>query len=205
MLGGALADLGGAPRRRVELDAVAAVALDEPLDPQEEIGPHRLRAEIAAPDAAEQRVRQEQRERGENEQAGEVIDFLRPDFDEEEVEARVREIDQHRLMRLVRPAIPAHERQEVVDAEADEQQAPLQAAKRPADLLRIDFRRRGVEGTLVVNLVDPLGLSSPTALTARAQAVHEHRQRLDASPDRARAPCRHRAVAGEGNRSGSGP
>ena len=31
------------PRRGVELDAVAAVALDQPLDPHEEIGPHRLR------------------------------------------------------------------------------------------------------------------------------------------------------------------
>ncbi len=143
--------LDGAPRRGVELDAVAAVALDQPLDPHEEIGPHRLDAEVAAPDAAEQRVRQEQRERGEDQQAGEVIDFLRPDLDEEPIEPRVGQIDQHRLVRLVRPAVPSHEGENVVEPEADDQQRPLQAAVGSADLLRVDFGRRSVKRALVVD------------------------------------------------------
>ena len=151
VLGDPLADLGRIPRRRVELDAVATVALDQPLDPHEQVGPHRLEAEVAAPDAAEQRVRQEQRQRGEDEQAGEVVDFLRPDLDEEPIEPRVGKIDQHRLVRLVRPAVPSHKRENVVESEADDQQRPLQSAVGSADLLRVDFGRRSVERALVID------------------------------------------------------
>ena len=79
--------------------ALAPVALDQPLDGIEQIGPDRLRAEIAAPDAAAHGVHQEQRQRSDDQQAGEVIDFLRPQLDEEEIEAAVRQIDQHRLVR----------------------------------------------------------------------------------------------------------
>ena len=85
------------PRPGVALHVLAAVAFDQRSIGEEQIGPHRLRAEIAAPDAAGDRVHQEQRHRREDQQAGEVVDFLRPDLDEEEIEAAVGEIDQHRL------------------------------------------------------------------------------------------------------------
>jgi len=151
VLGDAFADLRGAPRRGVELDAIAPVSLDQPLDPQEEIGPHRLDAEVAAPDATEQRVGEEQRERGEDQDAGEIVDFLRPDLDEEPIEARMRQVDQDRLARLVRTAVPTHERKDIVEAEADDQYRPLQAAVVSADLLRVDLRRGRIERALVVD------------------------------------------------------
>ena len=73
--------------RGVFSHALAAVAFDPALDGVEQIGPYRLRAQIAAPDAAAEGVHQEQRDRGEDQQAGEVVDLLRPQLDEEEIEA----------------------------------------------------------------------------------------------------------------------
>ena len=67
----------------------------------------------------------------------------------------MREIDEDRLMRLVRPAIPSYEREKVVNSQAEEQQAPFQAAEGPMDLLRINLCRRGVEGTIVAYLLVP--------------------------------------------------
>ena len=131
------------------LHALAAVALDEALDGVEQIGPHRLRAEIAAPDAAADRVHQEQRHRRDDQEAGEVIDLLRPQLDEEEIEAPAREIDQHRLARRVRPAIPAHEGQDVIDREAEPHQRPFDVPIGAGDALRIDLSACGVERGLV--------------------------------------------------------
>ena len=64
VLGDALDDLVARSRALVELDAVAPVALDDAFDPDEEVRPHRLRTGVAAPHAAEQRVGQEQDQRG---------------------------------------------------------------------------------------------------------------------------------------------
>ena len=153
MFANPLEQLVGGPRRFVEFDAIAPIALEEPLDDEEEVGPDRLRAEIAAPNAAEQRIGEKQRERGEDQQAGEVIDLLRPQFDEEEIEPRMREVDKHRLVRRVRPAIPSDKRQEIIDPQAEDQQNPFYPAEGSADLLRINLLRRRVEGTLVENLM----------------------------------------------------
>ena len=96
---GRLAGRGGQrPRSAIAQHVLAAIAFDPALDRQEQVGPDRLRAEIAAPDPAGDRVHQEQRHRGHDEQAGEVIDLLRPELDEEEVEAAAGQIDQHRLV-----------------------------------------------------------------------------------------------------------
>ena len=51
----------GGPLAGVALHVLAAVAFDQALDREEQVGPHRLRAEIAAPDAAGHGVHQEQR------------------------------------------------------------------------------------------------------------------------------------------------
>ena len=139
----------GRPFARVALHMLAPVAFDEPLDGKEQIGPHRLRAEIAAPDAASDGVHQEQHDRSENEQAGEVIDLLRPEFDEEEIETPVWKIDQNRLRRRVRAAIPAHERKQVIDAKRDSQNRPFDIAERAMDALRIDIAARRVERNIV--------------------------------------------------------
>ena len=133
------------PRLPVAHQMLAPVALDPALDGIEQIGPHRLRTEIAAPDPSGDRVHQEQRHRRDDQQAGQVVDLLRPDLDEEEIEAPVGKIDQHRLARRVRAAIPAHERQQVVDAERDGQHRPFDAAERAGDALRIDLLPRRVE------------------------------------------------------------
>ena len=139
----------GRPFADVALHMLAPVALDEPLDGKEEIGPHRLRAEIAAPDAAGDGVHQEQHDRSEDEQAGEVIDLLRPELDEEEIETPVWKIDQNRLRWRVRAAIPAHERKQVIDAERDNQNRPFNIAERAVDALRIDFAARRIERNIV--------------------------------------------------------
>ena len=133
------------PPRLLAPHVFAPVALGKALDRLEQVGPHRLRAQIAAPDAARERVHQKQRHRGDDQQAGEVVDLLRPDLDEEEVEARVRQVDQHRLARRVRPAIPAQERREIIDAERDEQHRPFDAAIGAGDALRIDLAARLIE------------------------------------------------------------
>ena len=169
MLGDPLDDLVGGPRLAVELHPLAPVALDLALDPEEEIGPDRLRAGVAAPHPAEQRVRQEQGQRREDQEAGEIVDFLRPDLDEEEVEARMRDVGEDRLIRQVRPPVPADEGQDVVDAEGDPQHDPFEPPVGPPDFLRVDLLRRFVQRTLVVDLfsADAHGSSSFFRLSAR--------------------------------------
>ena len=84
------------PRSGIAPQMLAAVTFDPALDGLEQVGPHRLRAEIAAPDAAGDRVHQEQGQRGKDQEAGEIIDLLRPELDEEEIEPAVRQVDQTR-------------------------------------------------------------------------------------------------------------
>ena len=45
--------------------------------------------------------------------------ILRPNLDEEEIEAAVFQIDQHRLRRLARAAMPTHERQQIIDRQRE--------------------------------------------------------------------------------------
>src|SRR5208337_4332310 len=113
------------PGHGVELHSVATIALDSSLDPEIEVGPYGLRPGVAAPHAAVQRVGEEQNQRREDQEAGEIIHLLRPDLDEEEVEARVRYIDQDRLVRQARSPVPPYERNNVVDAERDPQHDPF--------------------------------------------------------------------------------
>ena len=203
--------------RAVAPHVLAPVAFDQPLDGEEQIGPHRLRAEIAAPDAAGDRVHQEQHDRRQDQQAGEVIDFLRPDLDEEEIEAAVGKIDQHRLLRRVRAAIPAHERQQIIDAEGDDQHHPFDAAEGAVHALRIDFPARRIERDVVVwaarrRLRPPLPVAPSPAprapagratecgrpsqsLLSAAEAIDVDGQRLDGRLAQAPLPGRHHAAA----------
>ena len=153
VLGDPLRDLLRGPGLSVELYPIAPVALDPALDPEVEIGPDRLRTSVAAPHPAEERVRQEQDQRRQDQQACEIIDFLRPDLDEEEVEAGMRDVGKNRLVRQVRSPIPADERQHVVDAEGDPQHDPFDAPVSPPNPLWVDFLGRFIQWTAVVGLL----------------------------------------------------
>src|SRR5690348_8217296 len=85
MLGGLLPKFGYAELTVVQPDTVAPVAFDQTLNPHEQVGPDRLRAGIAAPDAAEQRCRQEKADGGHDQDAGQEVDLLRPDLDKKEI------------------------------------------------------------------------------------------------------------------------
>ena len=154
--GGVLCDsllyLVRVPRRFVELDAIPPVALNATLDKQEQIRPHRLRASVAAPHAPEQRVGQKQGQRRQDEQAGEIVDLLRPKLDEEKIEAGMRHIDEDRLARLVGSAIPANEGEDVINAKRHAQDDPFDAPISPPDSLRVDLLRRRIERAVVINL-----------------------------------------------------
>jgi hypothetical protein len=60
------------------LQVLAPVAFCQTLDRLKQVGPDGLRAEIAAPDAAGDGVQEEQRDGRDDQQAGEVVDLLRP-------------------------------------------------------------------------------------------------------------------------------
>ena len=165
------------PRLLVAQQMFAPVALNPALDRHEQIGPHRLRAEIAAPDPPGDGVHQEQRHGGDNQEAGQVIDFLRPDLDKEEIETPRREIDQHRLVGRIRAAIPAHERQEIVDAHSGDEQCPFQAPKRAGYLLRIDLLARRIE-RLFVDELEQVRRDRNRALSFLHQIGERRRPRL---------------------------
>src|SRR5690606_36105243 len=71
-------ELAQAPRRRVELHALAAAAFRHPLHPQVHLGPYRLRARVAAPQTPGERGKEEEAERGDDEETGEKNEILRP-------------------------------------------------------------------------------------------------------------------------------
>jgi hypothetical protein len=114
-------------RRTLLLQALPPVSFDQALDEQEQVGPDGLRAEVAAPDAPSDGIEPDQDQRRQDQEAREVVDLLRPDFDEEEVKAPAFEVEEHGLLGLPGTAGPADERQDVIDGQAGDQRNPLQA------------------------------------------------------------------------------
>jgi hypothetical protein len=104
------------PRRLVELHAGIAIAFEKALNHEKKVGPYRLRTKISAPDAAEERRHEEEADRGEDQQAGDIVDFLRPYLEAEDVEPSSREIGQHGLIGRAGSAIPPQPGQQIVDA-----------------------------------------------------------------------------------------
>ncbi len=145
VLGALSRDLVEAHRRLVELHASVAIAFEEALHDEEQVRPDSLRTEIAAPHAAEERRDEEQADRRKDEEAGDVIDFLRPDLETEEIEATAGEVGEDRLVRRSWPTIPAQPGQDVVDAERCEQEEPFDRPKPAEDKLRVDLLALGVE------------------------------------------------------------
>src|SRR5262249_43591862 len=152
MLGAGARDALDRPGLTIALQMLALVAFGPALDGLEQIGPNRLRAQVAAPQPAGDGVHQEQRHRRQNEQTGQIVELLRPDLDEEEIEAAAGEIDQHRLTRCIWSAIPAHEGQQIVDAERDAQHDPLDAAISARHALRINLAACRIERWFVFRL-----------------------------------------------------
>ncbi len=97
MLAGLDAELARGERPGVELGARIAVALEEALDPEEDLGVDRLRAGIAAPEPSRDRGEEEERHRGDDEERGEVDEILRPEDQAEDVELARAEIEEDRL------------------------------------------------------------------------------------------------------------
>jgi hypothetical protein len=81
----------------IEADLGVAIALPEPLNGDHEVGPHRLRTSISAPDTASDRGDEEQRERGNDQQTRDVVELLRPDLEWTDQKPLVGKIDQERL------------------------------------------------------------------------------------------------------------
>ena len=130
----------------------AAVAFRPALDGLEEIRPDRLRAQVATPHAAGDGIHQEERHCREDEQSGDVVDFLRPDLDEEEIKPAIRQVEQHRLTGGIRTAIPAQERQPIIDTKRHAEHGPFDAAKCALYPLGINLLARDVERALVIRL-----------------------------------------------------
>ena len=139
-------DLARAPGRLVQSDLGIAVAVDEALDMLVEVGPHRLRAGIAAPGAPDRGSDQEQADPGHDQQASDIIEFMRPNLDREHVEATMGEIDQYGLIGCIRAAIPAQPGRYPVDGERDRHDHPFQATVKAVDRLGINALALGVEG-----------------------------------------------------------
>ena len=127
------------PRILIQSEPLVAVALKEALHRDHQIGPHRLRTGVPAPHAAGDRGDEEQRERCEHEQAGDVVEFLRPDLEEEEIKAPRRKIDQHGLVGKIGATVPANPRHEVVDAKRHRHHDPFGGAEAAMRALGIDL------------------------------------------------------------------
>ena len=128
----------------------------------EQIGPDGLRAGVAAPDAADHTGDQEQRDRAQDQQAGKQPDVLRPELQVEEVKPFVIQVQQHGLVRLVRPAVPAQPGQQVIERQAAGQYCPFRPAHPALHGLRVDPHAIGekmLAGFLLLDLQLALGLT----------------------------------------------
>ena len=187
----------------IPLHPFVAVTFDQPLDPHEQVGPHGLRAGVAAPHAAEQTGHQEQPDRGHDQQAGQIVDVLRPEFQIEEIEPLMEQVEQHRLVGLGHAAMPAQPWQQVIQAEAEDQHRPLEPPHRAVHRFRIDPHAVGVEmfaPLLLLQLQLPIGLAdtrhgcsalSAPGLLAAAQRMDVQRNSLDGCGIEPLVPVRH--------------
>src|SRR5450432_3558536 len=98
---------------------LAPVTLDQTLDGVEQVRPHGLRAEISAPDPSADRIHQKECNGSDNQQPGKIVDLLRPQLDEKEIEPAIWDIDQNCLAWSTQTTVPSDERQQIVDAETE--------------------------------------------------------------------------------------
>ena len=134
--------LARTPRRGIELHARLAVAFGETLDPQEDLGPDRLRAGVAAPEASRERREEEQRQRGQHQQPGQEDEVLRPHDQPEDMELARGQVEQHRLA-----AMQVEPRQHIEEPEQQPHRQYAQSRKASVNLTRIDLLVCLVVGT----------------------------------------------------------
>ena len=101
--------------RSIQPHTRIAIALKQALNDDIEIGPDRLGAGIAAPEPAKQGRHQEQGQGCGDEQAGEIINLLRPQLDKEKEKPGLSKINQNRLIGHARPPVPAQPGQDRID------------------------------------------------------------------------------------------
>ncbi|MNI22999.1 hypothetical protein D3C73_765680 [compost metagenome] len=129
MLDDTLGDLVRCPGAGIEFHPRIAIAFNEAFDDEKEIDPDRLRTGISAPGATDGRGQQEKAKARHDQKTGDEDKFLRPDFDEEEIEAPTGEIDKHGLIGCEGATIPPDPRRQIIDAERDKHHQPLEPAE----------------------------------------------------------------------------
>src|SRR5690606_25345370 len=103
MLAATQYQLACAPGRCIQFDAGVAVTLEFFLDPGEELGPGRLRADITAIDATGEHRDEEQSKGGDDQCPGQVNEILRPERKTKHMKLAAGQIKQHGLA-----ALPLH-------------------------------------------------------------------------------------------------
>ncbi len=179
-----LRQLFGRPWTIRQPDLRVAVAVDEPVDMLEQVGPHRLRTGIAAPGAPDRTGDEEQPDPRHDEQARDIIEFMRPDLDLEHVETPVREVDEHRLIGRVRTTIPADPRRSIIDRQGHRHDRPFEAAEGAVHRFRVNtlpryIKRRGLAGEILRAghrfRVRRLHLRPPGQAPSRRRPANRHR------------------------------
>lgn len=140
MLGDLLKRLLKSDRSVVEFAAFVGIALDFTLHPEIQIGPDRLRTGKAAPDAAEQGRRKKQTYGGDNQNPGDIINFLGPDDDVEKIPAPGRKVQQDHLIGNAFAPVPTEPRNDVIDAEQNPQGRPFERPEGPLNIARVNLR-----------------------------------------------------------------
>ena len=105
----------------------------------EQVRPDSLRAGISAPGTSDRARHEEEPERRHDQQAGDIVEFVRPDLDAEHVETAIGQIDQHCLVGSIRTAIPTNPGRAVIDRQSDEHHEPLEPAEGSVDPLVVDL------------------------------------------------------------------
>ncbi len=132
----------------IQSNARRAVSLEKAFDVDEQISPDGLRAGITTPDTSSDGGDKKERDGCQDEQTREVVDFLRPDFDPEEIEAAMRKIQKDRLIWSKGTAVPSDPRGDIVDCQAHRHHNPFDEPVPSLDKLWVYFYPAGVEGTI---------------------------------------------------------
>ena len=130
----------GAHRRFVQLDALVAVAFGDLFAPHEDPRPHALRAGIAAPHAPGVHRDKEQAERGDDQDARQQDEVLRPEGCAENKELTFRQIPPHSLV-----TAPVQPHRAEVEQEQRGTAEHAQIAEQASEGTGVDLLARGVE------------------------------------------------------------
>ena len=172
------------PAAGIALHACAALALDAPLDPHEDLAVHRLRAGVAAPQAPADGGDEEKAERRQHQEPGEVDEVLRVEHELEDVEAPGRELEQHRL-----PPVQRDPWQAVEDQLRQPHHRPAPVREPAVHRTRVDRLLLLVERHPLARIGDRHDRNDGTRWRARRC---RHAQLTGRSPPGSRGPTRSR-------------